>query len=160
MRPARPGELALLPALESAADTLFASIGIGPLPPAGTVAELAAALVVLVAGEPPAGFARIDAVAAGAHLEQLAVHPDHMRRGVGRALLRAACRWAADAGYGELTLATYRDVPWNGPFYASEGFSEVGPADEWWIARGLPADEEVLMGRFGARVIMRRALTP
>src|ERR1039458_4853842 len=50
-------------------------------------------------------------VGGGAHLEQLSVHPDHARRGVGRALLRAGCAWAAAQGHHELTLATYRDVP-------------------------------------------------
>jgi GNAT superfamily N-acetyltransferase len=160
IRAARPDELALLPPLEAAADTLFDALGIGPLPGPGRVADLEAALVVLVAGDPPQGFARlerIDPVGAGAHLEQLSVHPDHVRRGVGRALLRAALDWAAAQGYDELTLATYRDVAWNGPFYASEGFAEVGPVDEWYAARGL-APEEPVMARFGARVLMARRL--
>jgi GNAT superfamily N-acetyltransferase len=153
VRPARPNELAGLPALEAASDTLFLSLGIGPLPPPGRPEELAAALVVLVVGDPPSGFARIDELAGGAHLEQLAVHPDHARRGLGRALVRASCAWARQAGFAELTLITYFDVPWNGPFYASEGFTERGAADDWRAARGL-APEEPVMARFGARVIM------
>ncbi len=28
-------------------------------------------------------------------------------------------------GFDRLSLCTYRDVPWNGPFYASLGFTEV-----------------------------------
>jgi len=131
IRAARPDELEQLPALEEASDTLFLSLEIGPLPPPGTVESLRAALVVLVAGDPPVGFTRIDRLADGAaHLEQLAVHPDHGRQGLGRALVTAACRWAGEAGYPELTLATYRDVPWNGPFYASAGFVEVS-AKRW-----------------------------
>jgi GNAT superfamily N-acetyltransferase len=157
IRAARPDELALLPPLEAAADTLFAPLDIGPLPGPGSPADFAGALVVLVAGDPPQGLARIDALADGAHLEQLSVHPDHGRRGAGRALLRAAVDWATAQGYDELTLATYRDVAWNGPFYASEGFVEVGPVDEWYAARGLPPEEPV-MGRFGARVLMARPL--
>ncbi len=157
IRSARPDELALLPPLEAAADTLFDALGIGPLPPPGSVADLEQALVVLVAGDPPQGFARIDALAGGAHLEQLSVHPVHVRQGTGRALLRAAVAWAAAHGDEELTLATYRDVAWNGPFYASEGFVELGPVDEWYAARGLPPEEPV-MGRFGARVLMARRL--
>ncbi len=162
-RPVRPDELALLPELEAAADTVFEPLGIGPLPGPGAVEDFAGALVVLVAGDPPVGLCRIDALpgveggATGAHLEQLSVHPDHAGRGLGRALLRAGCDWAAAHGYAELTLATYRDVPWNGPFYASEGFVEVGPVDEFMAARGLPPEEPV-MSRFGARVLMRRRL--
>ena len=158
IRPVRPGELALLPALEAAADTVFEPLGIGPLPGPGTVQEFAAALVVLVAGDPPVGLCRIDGLGPGsAHLEQLSVHPDHAGRGVGRALLRAACAWAAAEGYPELTLATYRDVPWNGPFYASEGFVECGSVDEFLRAHGLEPEEPV-MSRFGVRVLMCRTL--
>jgi GNAT superfamily N-acetyltransferase len=157
IRPVRPDELVLLPDIESAADTMFERLAIGPLPGPGTVEEFAAALVVLVAGDPPVGLCRIAGIAGGAHLEQLSVHPDHSGRGVGRALLRAGCDWAAAQGYAELTLATYRDVPWNGPFYGSEGFVEVGPVDEFMIAHGLPPEEPV-MSRFGARVLMRRRL--
>ena len=149
--------MALLPPLEAAADTMFDALSIGPLPGPGTVEEFSGALVVLVAGDPPVGLCRIDALAGGAHLEQLSVHPDHAGHGVGRALLRAGCDWAREAGYCDLTLATYRDVPWNAPFYASEGFVEVGPVDEWYAARGLPPEEPV-MGRFGARVLMSRCL--
>ena len=154
----RPDELALLPPLEAAADTMFEPLGIGPLPGPGTVEEFAAAVVVLVAGDPPVGLCRIDAVApVDAHLEQLSVHPDAARRGIGRALLRAAIAWAGDHGYHELTLATYRDVPWNGPFYASEGFEEDGPVDAWLLVHGHPPEEPV-MGRGGTRVLMRRRL--
>ncbi len=157
IRPVRPEELVLLPALEAAADTLFEPLGIGPLPGPGSVGDFAAALVVLVAGDPPVGLCRIDAVGCRAHLEQLSVHPSHGRRGLGRALLRAGCAWAAEHGYGELTLATYRDVPWNGAFYASEGFLEAGPVDDWLVTHGRPPEEPV-MARFGARVLMRRRL--
>jgi hypothetical protein len=69
VRPARPEELVLLPSLEVAADTVFGSMDIGPLPPPGTVEELTAALVILVIGDPPQGFARIDALGGGAHLD-------------------------------------------------------------------------------------------
>jgi GNAT superfamily N-acetyltransferase len=157
VRTARQDELAQLPALESASDTLFLSLEIGPLPPPDSVEALGAARVVLVAGDPPIGFVRVDDVGGEAHLEQLAVHPDHGRQGIGRALVQAACRWAAAAGYAEITLATYRDVPWNGPFYASAGFVERGSADAWCIARGLPLEQPV-MARFGTRVIMSRPL--
>jgi GNAT superfamily N-acetyltransferase len=157
VREARPDELSHLPAVEAAADTMYGPLGIGPLPPPGTPEELATALVILVSGDPPRGFCRIDGLAGGAHIEQLSVHPDAGRQGRGRALLQAACGWATAQHYSELTLATYRDVPWNAPFYASEGFIEAGPVDDWYAARGLPP-EEAVMGKFGTRVLMRRPL--
>ncbi len=157
VRPVWPHELVLLPALEAAADTMFESLGVAPLPEPGSVEDYTAAQVVLVAGDPPVGLCRIDGIGGGAHLEQLSVHPDHARRGVGRALLRAGCAWAAPQGHRELTLATYRDVPWNGPFYASEGFVEIGPVDDWLVTHGRRPEERV-MGRFGTRVLMSRRL--
>lgn len=157
VRPVRAEELALLPAVEAAADAMFAPFDHGPFPGPGTVEEFAAALVVLVAGDPPVGLCRIDALGDGAHLEQLSVHPDHGRRGIGRALLRAGIDWARAHDYDELTLTTYRDVRWNGPFYASEGFVEIGPADDWLVAHGLPPEEPV-MARYGTRVVMARRL--
>jgi GNAT superfamily N-acetyltransferase len=157
VRPVRAEELALLPAVEAAADTMFGPFDRGTFPGPGTPEEFAAALVVFVAGDPPVGLCRIDALGDGAHLEQLSVHPEHGRHGIGRSLLRAGIDWAGDQGYGELTLTTYRDVPWNGPFYASEGFVEIGPADPWLVAHGLPPEEEV-MGRYGSRIVMARPL--
>jgi GNAT superfamily N-acetyltransferase len=158
IRPARPDELELLPDLEAAADTVFARLGIGPLPGPATAGEFGAALVVLVAGEPPVGLCRVDDFDGDAHLEQLSVHPDHAGQGIGRALLRAGCEWAATNGYDEITLATYRDVPWNGPFYASEGFVVRDTAvDDFLRAHGRAAEEPVMSG-FGARVLMARRL--
>jgi GNAT superfamily N-acetyltransferase len=162
IRPVRPEELALLPAIEAAADTMFEQLGpLGdePFPGPGTPEEFAAALVVLVAGDPPVGLCRIDRVDAGAHLEQLSVHPEYGGRGIGRALLRAGVAWARERGYDQLTLATYRDVSWNGPFYASEGFVEIGPADDWWVAHGGSPEEPVLR-RYGTRIVMARSLDP
>jgi len=160
VRPVRLDELTLLPDLEAAADTLFEPLGVGPLPGPGTPEEFARALVVLVTGDPPVGLCRIDGIGigdTGAHLEQLSVHPDHAGRGIGRALLRAGCDWAKAHDFDEITLATYRDVPWNGPFYASEGFVERGPVDDFLRVHGLPPEEPV-MGRFGARILMVRRL--
>ena len=157
IRPVRPDELALLADIEAAADTLFEPLGIGPLPGPGTPAEFGRALVVLVAGEPPVGLCRIDGIRDKAHLEQLSVHPDHAGRGIGRALLRAGCDWARAHDFDELTLATYRDVPWNGPFYASEGFVEIGPVVDFLRSNGLPPEEPV-MDLGGTRVLMVRRL--
>ena len=159
VRPVRTDELVLLPGVEAAADSMFAPFVHGAFPGPGTPDEFGAALVVFVAGDPPVGLCRIDAIGDGAHLEQLSVHPEHGRRGLGRSLLRAGIGWAQSNGYDGLTLVTYRDVPWNGPFYVSEGFVEIGPADDWLVAHGLPPEEPV-MARYGTRIVMARPLRP
>ena len=159
VRPASTEEFALLPAVEEAADRLFAEAGLGPLPPVAESADFPAALAVLVVGDPPVGFARLDLVDGAAHLEQLSVHPDHGRRGIGAELLAAACRWAADHGHDAMTLCTFADVPWNGPFYARHGFT---PLAEPALTPGLRdlRGREVGLGldALGRRIVMRRLL--
>jgi GNAT superfamily N-acetyltransferase len=159
VRPARPDDLATLTALESAADRLFDDIGRGPLPPAAEPAELVAAHCVLVAGRPPVGFARLEIVDGHAHLEQLSVHPDHGRQGIGAELLDAACRWAGDRGHTVMTLSTFADVPWNAPFYARHGFQPVPGAE---LTAGLQAlrDREAELGLdvLGPRIVMAKTI--
>lgn len=53
----------------------------------------------------------------------------HQGRGIGRALLAHAADWARTHGFTALSLTTFRNVPWNAPFYASFGFREWAPAD-------------------------------
>ena len=50
-------------------------------------------------------------------------------RGIGRALLTTASDWARAHGLQALSLTTFRNVPWNAPFYASFGFREWDPAE-------------------------------
>ncbi|MEY9930694.1 GNAT superfamily N-acetyltransferase [Catenulispora sp. GP43] len=158
-------DLAGLPALETAADALLADYLGVPLPPAPdtgvAVAALARAAAVLVAGAPPVGFARIDVVDGGAHLEQLAVDPALGRRGLGTALVRACCDWAVAHGFEAVTLTTFAQVPFNGPFYARLGFAVV---DDAVLPAGLAGlrrhEAEVGLDALGPRVVMRWASGP
>ena len=112
IRPARPDELALLPALEAAADTLFEPLGIGPLPGPGTVEEFAAALVVLVAGDPPVGLCRIDGIGGAAPTSSSSRSiPTTAGAASGGPCCGPRATGRPRDGYDELTLATYRDVP-------------------------------------------------
>lgn len=63
-----------------------------------------------------AGFAALERLDGGAHLEQLSVRRSFARRGVGTRLLQKALESAP------LTLTTYAHLPWNGPWYARMGF--------------------------------------
>ena len=63
------------------------------------------------------------------HIWQMSVHRDHQRRGIGRTLIEAAQRFAADRGSAALTLTTFRDVPWNEPYYHRLGFVTLGADD-------------------------------
>ncbi|WP_459642339.1 GNAT family N-acetyltransferase [Kineococcus sp. NUM-3379] len=140
VRPAEPADLPLLPALEAAADGMFAAAGLVLPPCVGSVEDLRTAACVLVAGRPPAGFVRLEVVDGLAHVEQLAVLPSATGRGTGSALLAAAAGWARGEGRAALTLTTFRDVPWNGPFYRRRGFRELAePGPELRAVRAAEA---------------------
>lgn len=159
VRPAASSDLPGLPELETRSDVVFAVAGFGPLPPAADVATYAASAALFVAGRPAVGLARVEMVDGLAHLEQLSVLPSHMRRGVGTALLERACTWAAETGHAAVTLCTFADVAWNGPFYARHGFVEL-PVERWTPGLAALRAEETEQGMdaMGRRVVMRREL--
>ena len=160
---ARPQDLPFLPAIERAAATLLS--GHAPesvLRETTSEQEFRAAqaegrLWVALAGDTPVGFAQVEVLGpTAAHIEEIDVHPDHGRRGLGRRLVTAACEWAAHAGYPDVTLTTFRDVPWNMPFYAQLGF-EVVPSPELGTELALVVQDETRRGLDPARrVVMRR----
>jgi GNAT superfamily N-acetyltransferase len=94
-----------------------------------------------------------------AHIEQVTVHPDHQRRGLGRALIETADRWASEQSLPALTLSTFREVAWNAPYYAGLGFRMLAE-DE--LTPGLLElrAEEAAIGLVPAdRVFMRRPVS-
>jgi GNAT superfamily N-acetyltransferase len=164
IEPARADDLAKLPAIERAANTLFAGRGLagvdaGDATSPEELRHAHAAGLLWVARAPggePVGFALLELVDGVPHLEEIDVHPEHGRRGVGRALLDAVLAWARGAGHRAVTLTTFREIPWNEPFYARAGFralasEELGPGlaavmrDE--AARGLDPAQRVAMRR-------------
>jgi GNAT superfamily N-acetyltransferase len=158
VRPATDAELAHLPDVERAADRVFAAVGITGLPPAADLDEFRGADAVLVSGDPPVGFARIDVIAGEPYLSQLSVHPTAMRCGIGSALLEAAVDWVVENGHDSLALATFRDIAWNAPFYSRHGFVEVTPPLTPGLELVRQHEHDLRLERFGPRVIMRRSV--
>ena len=182
IRPARPGEVAALPAIESAASQRFRALPEGQGLPAGleghanAVATLAAAqqagrLWVAVstsvsestgaaADERPVGFALAVMLDGQPHLEELDVLPGWGRRGLGTALVNAVVEWARGKGFAMLTLRTFRDVAWNGPFYERLSFVglDAGAGAGSAALRELPEVERRLGFDLARRVTMIRRL--
>jgi len=136
---------------------MLAEVGIGPFPAESMSDGLTRAALVLAAGAPAVGFICVVLVDGEAHIDQLSVLPDHGGRGTGRALLEAAIAWARASGLSGVTLTTFRDVPWNAPFYRRVGFVDVTD-----LPPGLAAvrahERAVGDDDFGPRVAMRLAL--
>jgi len=125
---------------------MFAELGIVfPPGPAAVETAIARGASIVVAGDPPVAFAAVITLDGHPHLEQISVRADQTRSGIGSLLLASVVR---DYGPG-LTLLTFRDVPWNGPWYRRQGFAEL-PESAWgpelrrhWQAEidaGLPRD--------------------
>ena len=70
----------------------------------------------------PIAFAIVHLLDESVHLHELDVHPDHARQGLGRRLIATVADWARARGATALTLTTFADVPWNGPYDTRLGF--------------------------------------
>ena len=72
--------------------------------------------------------------------------------------MNAVCEWALTRGHSAVTLTTFRDVPWNGPFYAKLGFQQVDNPP-----KGLAAirqhEKDIGDDDLGPRIAMQKDLT-
>jgi len=106
----------------------------------------------------PVAFVMVRPVEARLYVEQIDVLPAVGRRGFGAGLLAAAGARALAGGLQGLSLSTFREVPWNAPYYRRLGFVDVADAAltpglqairREHIARGLDEDARVFMTREG-----------
>jgi GNAT superfamily N-acetyltransferase len=165
--PARVRDIGALGAIERAAARLLE----GHAPPAVIdevteeseflEAQRAGLLWVALLEDAPVGFALVVMIGhGGPHLDEIDVHPRHGRRGLGAALVWTVCEWASLSGHAEVTLTTFRSLPWNMPFYARLGFREM-PADELSAELRAVVEDETARGLDPARrVVMRYRCEP
>ncbi|WP_416339717.1 GNAT family N-acetyltransferase [Paracoccus sp. (in: a-proteobacteria)] len=83
------------------------------------------AFVAEVQGYRVAAFLNGEVTPDALHIWEIAVHRDQQGHGIGRRLIEAAQQFAADHGINALTLTTFREVPWNEPYYQRLGFSTL-----------------------------------
>ena len=164
IRTARPDEVARIGEIEDAAGSMFSGTGLidealdvsFPLDDLVDLVDKRQVWVACGDGDLPVGMV-IAAVRDGTvHIEEMDVLPSHGRRGLGTRLLATVSDWAQAHGHVAITLSTFRDVPWNGPFYRKNGFRDLAPA-EWtpWVRairereaeHGLVVDLRVFMRR-------------
>lgn len=94
------------------------------------------------ANDKPIAYIITEVVDRCVHIEQISVHADHSGNGYGRSLIDALQDRSKIEGFSSITLTTFRDVPWNAPYYKRLGFfvleeNEITPG----LAR-IRADEE------------------
>ncbi|MFD3613636.1 GNAT family N-acetyltransferase [Streptomyces sp. NPDC058676] len=164
IRPATAAELPLLQDVERAAGALFHTLGMAAIaedePPALGDLEryrrAGRAWVAVDEGDTPVAYLLCEPVDGALHVEQVSVHPDAARRGVGRVLLAYAADRAREEGLTGLTLTTFTDVPWNAPYYTRLGFRVLDEAGLTPGLRRIRAHERELGLDRWPRVCMRR----
>ncbi len=100
-----------------------------------------------------AGFLRAVEIAQRLHIEELSVSQAFQGQGIGRQLVSAAIEHARQRHLNAVTLTTFRDLPWNAPFYQRMGFIELIPSKTDYlrealqaeITHGFPADRRCAM---------------
>jgi GNAT superfamily N-acetyltransferase len=133
---AREEDLAVLLVIERAAGECFRDIGMAeiaddesfPLETLAAYRRAGRAWVTADDSGRPVAYLLADPVDGNLHVEQVSVHPAVARRGLGRALLDHVAGLAAADGLPALTLTTFRDVPWNAPYYERCGFRRLDDA--------------------------------
>ncbi|MGF1456267.1 MAG: GNAT family N-acetyltransferase [Alphaproteobacteria bacterium] len=148
VRKAKAEDCPLLPVVERAAAELFRGTGLIDVDTAGVqslkalnagVAE--GLLWVATAHGAPVGFALGEGRQDQLYLAEVSVHPEHGRKGLGRSLVSAVCREAVERRLLPVVLSTFRALPWNAPFYARLGFTDLAEADRRPWHRALRAKE-------------------
>jgi GNAT superfamily N-acetyltransferase len=76
------------------------------------------------------GFACWVPLAMDMYVVEVDVHPAHAGRRVGAKLLDALSAFGGRLGFGRLVLRTFRDVPWNAPYYQRLGFEALPEREE------------------------------
>jgi GNAT superfamily N-acetyltransferase len=161
IRQAHPEDAPRLQHIELATQGQFAAIGydeVAANPPDSIelLVEYARAgrSWVAVVDDEVVGYVLVGVLDNAAHIFHVCVHPGYQGQRLGKALIEQVKDWARSRGRPAVTLATFYEVPWNGPLYEHLGFrvldeSELGPEmlarGEHDLARGLSPKGQVAM---------------
>ncbi|VWB38123.1 GNAT family N-acetyltransferase [Burkholderia metallica] len=137
IRPATREDAAAMAAVEVAAAQRFRDIGMADIADAGPTDTAALrvriddgrAYVAVDAQGACVGFAFCRLLdAQRLYLEELDVAPSHAGQRIGARLIEQVTARAAQEGITEVVLSTFRDAPWNAPYYARLGFEVLDDA--------------------------------
>ena len=151
--------------IEDAAGDAFRSIGMAwvaddPPPAQELLLEhiAAGAAWVAVAGETVVGYVIASMVDGEGHVDQVSVDPIAAGHRIGQRLLALVDDWAAAKGATATTLTTFRDVPWNAPYYGRLGFVEIDEAEFGPELRSIRDAERAAGLDAAPRLAMRRTM--
>lgn len=131
LRQARNNDIIGLQEIEARADSLFSGTGLldeipanDHIPDAAFHEAIAQALCHVIAdpADKAVGFTLCSLRGTHLYLDQISVDPDHARKGLGAALIGQLDTLAARHACDQISLSTFRNIPWNGPYYQRHGF--------------------------------------
>ena len=166
LRPAAVADIPRMQQIEQDAATLFAGLDLIDIHEMATASisdhckaiDEGLSLVAETEGR-VAGFVIGDRYAGDVYLHELDVGRDYQRRGIGAMLVRGFIELARTHGARRIYLSTFRDPPWNAPFYRSIGFDDVPRADYLpWMTEIERRQAEFL--DIATRVFMKLAISP
>ncbi|MGF6817198.1 putative N-acetyltransferase YhbS [Paraburkholderia atlantica] len=161
---AEPHEAETIRAIEFEAGLRFVSVGMTGIADAPPMArevverkiEAREIVVALDQQEICVGFVMFEPQPARIYVQELDVLTSHAGRRIGAALIEDVARIARARQLAQLVLSTYRDVPWNAPYYRRLGFRDLDTSEldaaliarrDAHIARGLDETKRVFMRR-------------
>lgn len=162
IRPATTEDAAFFPGIERSAGAAFLSIaglewiaGDQVMSAAAHQAHIAQGTVwVAIAAGRRIGFVTTALHEDSLHIVELSVADGHQGKGIGRRLLETARDHAAAQGLQDITLTTFRDLPFNERFYHKLGYRTLAATElpqrladilQTEIENGLPGDRRCAM---------------
>jgi GNAT superfamily N-acetyltransferase len=161
---AAPHDASAIRTIEFEAGQRFVSVGMAGIADAPPMAlalvdrKIAAREIIVAvdADAECAGFVMFEPQPTRIYVQELDVLTSHAGRRIGAALIEQVAQLARTRQLTQLILSTYREVPWNAPYYRRLGFRDIEEADldaaliarrDAHIARGLDESKRVFMRR-------------
>jgi predicted N-acetyltransferase YhbS len=163
-RLAAPPDANAIRSIEFEAGQRFARIGMTGIADAPPMAqefvkrkiEAREIIVAVERGGMCVAFVMFEPQPAHFYVQELDVLTSHAGQRIGAALLEQVAQRARAQQVMQLVLSTFREVPWNAPYYRRLGFRDMNEADldaaliarrEAHIARGLDESKRLFMRR-------------
>ena len=135
IRKARPADIPYLERVERSAAEVYRTVGLeflidGPtVDPLFLSANLNHLWLAVDWMDRPIGFIVGEDIYGYFHVVELSVAQEYQGNGIGKQLIARMTVDVRREGYQTISLTTYRNLPWNGPWYTRLGFLEVNPLE-------------------------------
>lgn len=77
----------------------------------------------------PIGFINIQMLDNSLHINEVSVCQTCQGKGIGKQLIQHIIAYAQEQGVHSVSLTTFRDIPWNAPYYQRLGFRLMAESD-------------------------------